>query len=101
VAVGAAAWLADHGVRAAPGELPVWEIDNLDHRIVLVAHGGTNGVLICHLLGIPPTPWEWQRFSHGHTGVTRFESFPVGHHHAFTLTGLSNQEHLPPELRTG
>jgi len=31
-------------------------------RIGIVAHGGTNGVLLTHLLGIPAVPWEWVRF---------------------------------------
>ena len=101
VAAGATDWLARHGVCAAPGDLPTWEIDDLDQRLVIVAHGGTNGVLICHLLGVPPTPWEWQRFSHRHTGVSRFESFPVGDHFAFTLAELSNVEHLAADQRTG
>ena len=31
-------------------------------RIAVVAHGGTNSVVLTHLLGIPPVPWEWLRF---------------------------------------
>jgi broad specificity phosphatase PhoE len=31
-------------------------------RIAIVAHGGTNAVVLTHLLGIPPVPWEWLRF---------------------------------------
>ncbi len=31
-------------------------------RIGIVAHGGTNGVILTHLMGIPPVPWEWIRF---------------------------------------
>lgn len=31
-------------------------------RIGVVAHGGANGVILTHLLGIPPVPWEWIRF---------------------------------------
>jgi broad specificity phosphatase PhoE len=31
-------------------------------RIGVVAHGGTNSVILTHLLGIPPVPWEWIRF---------------------------------------
>ncbi len=31
-------------------------------RIGVVAHGGTNGVVLTHLLGISPVPWEWIRF---------------------------------------
>jgi len=31
-------------------------------RIGVVAHGGTNGVVLTHLLGIASVPWEWIRF---------------------------------------
>jgi broad specificity phosphatase PhoE len=31
-------------------------------RIGIVAHGGANSVLLTHLLGIAPVPWEWIRF---------------------------------------
>ena len=31
-------------------------------RIGVVAHGGTNSVILTHLLGIPSVPWEWIRF---------------------------------------
>lgn len=31
-------------------------------RIAVVAHGGTNSVILTHLLGIAPVPWEWIRF---------------------------------------
>jgi 2,3-bisphosphoglycerate-dependent phosphoglycerate mutase len=31
-------------------------------RIGVVAHGGTNSVILTHLLGIAPVPWEWIRF---------------------------------------
>lgn len=31
-------------------------------RIAVVGHGGTNAVILAHLLGIPPVPWEWLRF---------------------------------------
>jgi broad specificity phosphatase PhoE len=31
-------------------------------RIGVVGHGGTNGVILTHLLGVPAVPWEWIRF---------------------------------------
>jgi len=31
-------------------------------RIAVVAHGGTNAVILAHLLGLAPVPWEWLRF---------------------------------------
>jgi len=45
-------------------EFTVWSAPTRSHvlRIALVAHGGTNAVVLTHLLGIPPVPWEWLRF---------------------------------------
>lgn len=31
-------------------------------RLGLIAHSGTNAVVLTHLLGIAPVPWEWIRF---------------------------------------
>ena len=45
-------------------EFTVWSAPARGHplRVALVAHGGTNAVILSHLLGIPPVPWEWIRF---------------------------------------
>lgn len=42
----------------------VWSAPARSHtlRIGVVAHGGTNSVILTHLLGIPSVPWEWMRF---------------------------------------
>ena len=97
---GAGLFLAERGVQPVPGELPVWTIDGPARRILVVAHSGTNSVTICHLLGLQPTPWEWDRFVLGHASVTRLEALPLGDGYTFSLTRLSDVEHLPPELRT-
>lgn len=99
---GMATFLVSRGIRRASGEFPVWSIDDPspERRLVFVAHGGTNGVLLCHLLGVPQTPWEWRRFAHKHASVSRFQTFPVGDTWAFALTQLSGVEHLPESLRT-
>ncbi len=36
----------------------------------------------------------------GHASVTRLEALPLGDGYTFSLTRLSDVEHLPPELRT-
>jgi len=57
--------LAHYGVHAQTIDgFPAWSAPARTHtlRIGIVAHGGTNGVLLTHLLGIPPVPWEWIRF---------------------------------------
>jgi 2,3-bisphosphoglycerate-dependent phosphoglycerate mutase len=57
--------LAHYGVRPQPIDgFAVWAAPARAQtlRIGVVAHGGTNGVIVTHLLGIPPVPWEWIRF---------------------------------------
>lgn len=98
--LGVELFLAERGVRRTADELPVWDIDNPDQKILLIAHAGTNSVSIGHMLGLHPTPWEWDRFVLMHTSVSRLESMPVGSHHAFTLTRLADVEHLGTSERT-
>ena len=69
-------------------------------RILLVAHAGTNTVVICHLLGLVPVPWEWDRFILGHASITRVEAMAAAEGYAFGLAKLSDVEHLPTDLRT-
>jgi 2,3-bisphosphoglycerate-dependent phosphoglycerate mutase len=97
---GSGLWLAEHGVEPTPSPLPVWRITDPGRRILLVAHAGTNAVLICHLLGLEPTPWEWERFVLGHASVSRLEALELGDGHAFSLTKLSDVEHLRSADRT-
>jgi probable phosphoglycerate mutase len=66
----------------------------------VVAHSGTNGVLLCHLLGLDPVPWEWDRFVTMHASVTRLQSMQLGDGHTFALTRLSDVEHMPHDHRT-
>ena len=63
-------------------------------RIVMVAHGGTNAVVLGHLLGVEPTPWEWDRFDSAHTSVATIDTKPIAHGVAFGLLGFGDVEHL-------
>jgi probable phosphoglycerate mutase len=98
--IGAALFLAERGIEPAREDLPVWHVAEPDRRILLVAHAGTNAVVICHVLGLVPVPWEWERFLTAHASLTRLETFATGEGHIFGLTRLSDVEHLPDELRT-
>jgi probable phosphoglycerate mutase len=84
----------------ASEELPVWRIAEPERRILFIAHGGTNSVTICHLLGMRPTPWEWDRLYLNHASITRLEAIAVGDDHTFSLIKLSDVEHLPLASRT-
>jgi len=100
IRVGAEKFFTERGVTRVDDELPVWQIERPGRRIGLVAHAGTNSVTICHLLGLEPTPWEWDRFVLGHASVSRLEALPVGDGYTFSLTALSDVEHLDQDERT-
>lgn len=100
VRAGADDFLARHGIRHSGAELPVWTIDDPGRKVAFVAHAGTNSVIVCHLLGLPPTPWEWDRLVMRHASISRLVAMPVGDGHVFSLTSLSDVEHLPSDHRT-
>ncbi|MEN9643616.1 MAG: hypothetical protein RL238_285 [Actinomycetota bacterium] len=100
VRAGATEFWASRGMYRAKQTLPIWHLDNPDHRIAVVAHAGTNGVLLCQLLGLDPVPWEWDRFVTYHASITRLESIEMGDGHTFALSRLSDLEHLPRDGRT-
>jgi len=103
------------GLRGLLGELGVgssaepglWDVDpespagdgSVD-RIVAVAHGGTNSTIIAHLLGTPPEPWEWDRFSMGHASVALLVLTPMAGHHIWSLRSLGDAAHLAVDDRT-
>ncbi len=98
---GATEFFAQRGVfRHEHHSLPVWNIDNPDESLVFVAHAGTNSVLICHLLGLQTTPWEWERFVIGHSSVTTIKAMKLGDGYTFSLVNLSDLEHLEHSERT-
>ena len=88
------------GMSRAEQRLPVWHLEQPDLKVVIVAHSGTNGVLLCQLLGLDPVPWEWDRFVTHHASITRLQSFAMGDGHTFSLRRLSDVEHLPRDART-
>jgi len=98
--LGASKFLADRGVVRQDNDLPVWSIAEPGRRIALVAHAGTNSVTMGHLLGLDATPWEWDRFVMGHASISRIEALPVHDGFTFSLTALSNLEHIDPTERT-
>ena len=100
IRAGASSFLGARGVVRSDVDLPVWQIAEPGARIALVAHAGTNSVTIGHLLGLDPTPWEWDRFVLGHTSVSRVEALPLEDGYTFSLTKLSDLEHLDRAERT-
>ena len=100
VRVGATDYWGRVGMYRARQILPMWNLDQPDRKVVIVAHSGTNGVLLCQLLGLDPVPWEWDRFVTMHASITRLSSFSMRDGHTFALNRLSDVEHLPHDART-
>ncbi len=91
----------NHGVHpASPGDRHLWNVDDPEKRVVIVAHAGTNAVILGHLLGLEPVPWEWDRFRQPHTGVSRLTTFQVSTGWAFSLRQLGDVTHLHPGMVT-
>jgi broad specificity phosphatase PhoE len=100
VTSGLVAELAGLGIDHDPSS-GLWRVPEEDRRrLLLVAHAGTNSVVLGHLLGLEPEPWEWERFASDHTSLTVLRSVPIGGGHIFSLQRFSDVGHLPPELVT-
>ena len=59
-------------------EFTVWSAPEPAPSIVIVAHGGTNAVLLTHLLDVRPVPWEWLRFESQLAAYSVAEARPIG-----------------------
>ena len=88
------------GIVATSHDPLLWNLVDPDRRVAVVAHGGTNATLLAHLLGIPPVPWEWERFVSYHASVSVVRPFAVSGAHAFTLLRFGDVAHLPAALQT-
>src|SRR5258706_8452760 len=71
VRAGTTNFLSERGIYRSKQTLPVWHMDESERRIAVFAHAGTNGVILCHLLGLDPVPWEWDRFVSAHSSIIR------------------------------
>jgi broad specificity phosphatase PhoE len=72
----------------------LWHLPERERRILLVAHEGTNAIIISHLLGIEPTPWEWMRFSSSWAGISRLRAAPVASGAVWVLRRFNETTHL-------
>lgn len=101
--IGTSLFLEERGLSRTSNALPVWQKSpscDMSKRIALIAHAGTGSVAICHLLGLSPTPWEWERFVIGHASINRIQTLELGDGVTFALTRLSDNEHLHADQRT-
>ncbi len=96
------------GVLAARGVLPIdddpaqhlWDIAEPTRTVVVVAHAGVNAVALGLLLGLDPTPWEWERFVLRHASIARLKTMRIGSAHVFSMHSFNDVEHLRPDQRT-
>jgi probable phosphoglycerate mutase len=72
----------------------LWRIPQAERRVLLVGHEGTNALVISHLLGIDPVPWEWVRFSSTWAGISRLRTVPVASGAVWVLSRFNDVTHL-------
>jgi probable phosphoglycerate mutase len=73
----------------------IWRLPEWDRKLLIVAHEGTNALIISHLLGIEPRPWEWMRFSSVWAGIARLRTAPVASGAVWVLQSFNDASHLP------
>ncbi|MDX1658920.1 MAG: histidine phosphatase family protein [Nitriliruptorales bacterium] len=71
----------------------LWHVAREDQRIAIVAHAGTNSVVIGYLLGLEPQPWEWERFASDHASVTVLQTAPIASGWIWGLQRFSDVAH--------
>jgi len=72
----------------------VWHLPEDRERILVVAHEGTNAVLISHLLGIEPVPFAWVRFSHAWAGISVVHTLEIAGGSVFGVESFNRTNHL-------
>ncbi len=86
---------ATHGARVhARGSHRLWQIPEEDLRLLVVAHEGTNALILSHLLGIEEVPWAFIRFSSDWAGITRLRTIPVASGYIWRLVAFNRIAHL-------
>lgn len=91
--------LAEIGVRATADRL--WQVADDAPRLLMIAHAGTNSVVLGALLGLEPEPWEWERFASAHASLTVLRSVSIATGHIFSLQRFSDVGHLGEGQVTG
>lgn len=87
--------LAQLGMMRMPGESDMYDMEFDDrHRVGLITHAGTNSVVLTHLLGLEPQPWEWVRFSSAHASISLLRHRPIANAVIFGLQSFSETAHL-------
>jgi len=73
----------------------LWQLsDAPEQRVLIVAHSGTNAVVLSHLLGVEPVPFEWIRFASAWAGIHRLTSVPISTGFIWMLERFNEAMHL-------
>jgi len=72
----------------------LWQVEDWDARVLVVAHEGTISIATSHLLGIEPNPWAPLRFSIAWTGIARLHTAQLGMGAVWSLEAFNRTEHL-------
>ena len=76
-------------------DFTVWELPEKKPSIAVVAHGGTNAVILAHLLDIRPVPWEWLRFETGLAAYSIAQARRIGPKgYVWSLQNFNCENHL-------
>lgn len=96
-----------HGMRSHDNSgYRLWRPPESDQRILIVAHEGTNAVILSTLLDVEPVPWAAVRFASYWASISRVTTVPVADAYAFSLRAFNQHDHLltlglPPGGRRG
>jgi len=86
-----------HGMRTHDNSgYRLWRPPELDQRILIVAHEGSNAVILSRLLDVEPVPWAFVRFSSYWASISRLTTVPVADAYAFALRAFNQHDHLLP-----
>lgn len=96
VTTGVTELFAKHDIRPhRRHDFTVWEMPDEPLSIVIVAHGGTNAVLLTHLLDVRPVPWEWLRFESALAAYSVAQARPLGDQGCvWSLQNFNELDHL-------
>lgn len=72
----------------------LWKVPEKAERVLIVAHEGTNSLILCHLLDIDPVPWSWMKFSSAWAGVTRLHLTAIADAAVWSVECFNEVRHL-------
>lgn len=84
------------GIHEADGGHRIWQVPDTPRarRLLVVAHEGTNSVILSHLLGIEPSPFTYVRFSAAWCSISRIHTAPAANGCIWSLQLFGDANHL-------